>query len=102
MFCSENCKQEHTRLSRREIIVDTYRTSAKCISSLETFYRHLSQKEKFCVICGKELILKQDKATNKIIGVILMFATIVPGALVAISSKPNLPVLTSLMKQSGT
>ena len=100
MFCSEACKKEHARIANEKTIVHTYRTSAKQTSSLENFYRELAKKENFCVICGKE-IKSQEKNVDisKIAGVVFMFASIVPGTLLAITSKPLRPVISSLLKK---
>lgn len=97
MFCSKICRAEHNKNSKKNIVIDTYRTSTKHLSLLEIFYHNLAKKENFCIICGNGLKLK-EKITNVATGVVFIFATIVPGDMILITSKPITSTITWLMK----
>ncbi len=97
MFCSNVCKDNHNNLIQQKIDIDTYRTPAKHVSFSDKFYQDLSAKEDFCVCCGNKAKQQQQQAKifNKIVTGFLIFSTIIPGSFVVISSKEELPKLTS-------
>ncbi len=97
MFCSSNCQSNFQKAQTKKYSVP-YRVAENAKSSLENFYTSLSDKEDFCINCGKSTIKPEIEQKFNIVSSFFCFITLLPVQITKIALKLNRPVIKIVKK----